>query len=130
MHIAIRKRSELKMLRQINPFLTRYKIPREVLNRVEGIFSNKDLGKDGYVAIILEPINDDCSDVMEELNLDYTLVEVPDNNYYQIPVKGKKHPMKRKRQWNSYDIVLSENRGKIYVIYSMTKNRLRELGVI
>ena len=84
MHIAIRKRSELKMLRQINPFLTRYKIPREVLNRVEGIFSNKDLGKDGYVAIILEPINDDCSDVMEELNLDYTLVEVPDNNYYQI----------------------------------------------
>ena len=123
MHIAIRKRSELKMLRQINPFLTRYKIPREVLNRVEGIFSNKDLGKDGYVAIILEPINDDCSDVMEELNLDYTLVEVPDNNYYQIPVK-------RTRRWNSYDIVLSENRGKIYVIYSMTKSRLRELGVI
>ena len=61
MHIAIRKRSELKMLRQINPFLTRYKIPREVLNRVEGIFSNKDFGKDGYVAIILEPINVFCS---------------------------------------------------------------------
>lgn len=86
--------------------------------------------KDGYIAIILKPIQDDCSDIMEELNLDYTLVDVPDNNYYQIDVKGKKHHMKKKRRWNSYDIVLSENRGKVYVIYSMKIKRLRELGVI
>ena len=130
MHIKVQKRCELKMIKQMNPILTHYKLTREVLNRVEEILNNKDLGKDGYIAIILKPIQDDCSDIMEELNLDYTLVDVPDNNYYQIDVKGKKHHMKKKRRWNSYDIVLSENRGKVYVIYSMKIKRLRELGVI
>ncbi len=130
MHISIRKRCELEMVRQMNPFLTEYKIPREVLKRVEEILDNKDLGKDGYIAILLEPMDDDCTDILEELNLDYTLVTIPDNNFYQITVKGNKHPMKRKRMWNSYDIILPGNRGKVYVIYSMTKRKLKELGVI
>lgn len=130
MHIAIRKKCELEIVKQMNSFLEKYKIPRGVLKRVEGILDNKDLGKEGYIAVILEPVNDDSMEILEELNLDHTLVDIPDNNFYQIAVKGRKHPMKRKRMWNSYDIVLDGSRGKVYVIYSMTRKRLRELGVI
>lgn len=130
MHITVRKRSELKMLRQINPYLSDYKIPRELLNHVEEILDNRDLGREGYIAIILEPTNNDGIDILEELNLDRTVIEIPDDNFFHIKIKGRKHPMKRNKEWYSYDILLNDNRGKIYVIYSMTGNQLKRIGVI
>lgn len=118
------------MLKQINPYLSCYKIPREILSHMEVILDNRDLGRNGYIAIILEPTNNDDIDIFEELNLDRTTVEIPDDNFYHIVVKGKKHPMKRNRKWYSYDISLSNRQGKVYVIYSMLDSSLKKLGVI
>lgn len=42
----------------------------------------------------------------------------------------KKHPMKKKKRWYSYDIILPENGGRIYVIYCMYEEHLRDIGVI
>ena len=130
MHIIVRKKNELKMLRQINPYLSGYKIPREILNHMEVLLNNRNLGRNGYIAIILEPTNNDGIDILEELNLDRTAVEIPDDNFYHIVVKGKKHPMKRNRKWYSYDISLNDNREKVYVIYSMLDSQLKKLGVV
>ena len=128
--IAIRKRRELKMLRQVNPYMSKYKIPREILEHVEDILDKKNLGKKGYVSIILNPIKDDEVDVLDELNLNCNEVEIPDNNFFYIVIKGKKHPMKKKKRWYSYDIILPENSGRIYVIYCMYEEHLRDIGVI
>ena len=38
--------------------------------------------------------------------------------------------MKKKKRWYSYDIILPENGGKIYVIYCMYEEHLRDIGVI
>lgn len=51
------------MLRQVNPYMSKYKIPREILEHVEDILDKKTLGEKGYVAIILNPIKDDEVDV-------------------------------------------------------------------
>lgn len=55
---------------------------------------------------------------------------IPDNNFFYIVIKGKKHPMKKKKRWYSYDIILPENGGRIYVIYCMYEEHLRDIGVI
>ena len=47
MHITVRKRRELKMLRQVNPYMSKYKIPREILEHVEDILDKKDSGEKG-----------------------------------------------------------------------------------
>lgn len=38
--------------------------------------------------------------------------------------------MKKDKRWYSYDIILPGNSGRLYVIYCMYEERLRELGVI
>lgn len=32
MHIAVSEKRDLKMLRQVNPYMSEYKIPREILD--------------------------------------------------------------------------------------------------
>ena len=127
MHFKIWKKSQFELLKTMNPFLGKKKIPFEILCRVEQLLKLNNLGKEGYIAIIIQPIKDDVNDILEELNLDYNFIQIPDNNFYQIDVKGKKHPMK-KRKWNSYDILLSENRGRIDVIYSMKWKVVKAMG--
>lgn len=68
--------------------------------------------------------------IKNELNLNCNEVEIPDNNFFYIVIKGKKHPMKKKKRWYSYDIILPENGGRIYVIYCMYEEHLRDIGVI
>ena len=46
MHIKIRKKSELKMLAQVNPYMSEYKIPRQLLEHVKNILGKNDLGRD------------------------------------------------------------------------------------
>lgn len=130
MHVKIRKKSELNMLKQVNPYMAEYKIPRELLEHVKNILGKNDLGRDGYVAILMNPIRDEEVDIMDELNLNSQEVDIPDNNSFYIIIKGKKHPMKKKKRWYSYDIVLPKNSGRIYAIYCMSEERLKELGVL
>ena len=130
MHITVSKERDLKMLRQVNPYMSEYKIPREILDYMEDILDKKNLGEKGYIAVILNPIRDDNVDILDELNLNTNEIEVPDNNFFYIAIKGKKHPMKKDKRWYSYDIILPGNSGRLYVIYCMYEERLRELGVI
>ena len=130
MHITVTKERDLKMLRQVNPYMSEYKIPREILDHMEDILDKRNLGEKGYVAVILNPIRDDNVDILDELNLNTNEIEVPDNNFFYIVIKGKKHPMKKDKRWYSYDIILPGNSGRLYVIYCMYEERLRELGVI
>lgn len=125
MHLKIWKKSQLELLKTVNPLLKQKKIPWEVVQRAEKILKLKDLGRDGFIAILFQPIKDDISDILEELNLDSSNVKIPDNNFYEIEVKGKKHPMKN-RKWNSYDILLSENRGRIYAVYSIKWKHMKQ----
>lgn len=76
MHVKIRKKSELKMLAQVNPYMSEYKIPRELLEHVKNILGKNDLGRDGYVAILMNPIRHEEVDIMDELNLNSQEVDI------------------------------------------------------
>ena len=40
------------MLKQVNPLLTNNEISLEILNTVEELLENKDMGRNGYISII------------------------------------------------------------------------------
>lgn len=50
MHITVSKERDLKMLRQVNPYMSECKIPREILDHMEDILDKKNLGEKGYIA--------------------------------------------------------------------------------
>ena len=103
------------------------KTPNHLSKRLSKIRSNLQseynityhIARNGYISIILTPVQDDTSDILEELNLDHTLVRIPDNNFLQIDIKNKKHPMNENRRWVSYDLEFLDRQGKVYAIYSM-----------
>ena len=112
MIIKLNSSEGVNVLKQVNPLFTNQGISLEILCRLEELFANKDLGRDGYVALFLEPVKEDVVDILEALYLDDRYVSIPDNNMYYIDIKDKEHPMHKDRMWLSYDIFLSENRGE------------------
>ena len=51
MNIKIKTWEALKMLKQVNPLLTNNEIPLEILNTVEELLENKDMGRNGYMIL-------------------------------------------------------------------------------
>ena len=120
---------ELNLLRRINQLLGQYRIPEEIILHMEDILNKNDLGKGGYVILLLTPIEHDDADILDELNLNNTEFDLPDDNYNWIQVRWGRHPMRNNRVWQSYDMVLKNGSGKIYVIYSITKRKAKELDL-
>lgn len=118
MILKIKRQRELRLLRQLNPHLGKIKIPQEILKTVDELLKRKDLGKEGCISIFTAPVKRDISDILEALEMDEKQVAIPDDNIWQIPIKGRRHPMKKKREWHFYDIILPLGLGKTYVVYS------------
>lgn len=129
MNIKIKNAMELNLLRRINQLLGQYRIPEEIILHMEDILNKNDLGKGGYVILLLTPIEHDDADILDELNLNNTEFDLPDDNYNWIQVRWGRHPMRNNRVWQSYDMVLKKGSGKIYVIYSITKRKAKELDL-
>ena len=129
MNIKIKNAMELNLLRRINQLLGQYRIPEEIILHMEDILNKNDLVKGGYVILLLTPIEHDDADILDELNLNNTEFDLPDDNYNWIQVRWGRHPMRNNRVWQSYDMVLKNGSGKIYVIYSITKRKAKELDL-
>ena len=129
MNIKIKNAMELNLLRRINQLLGQYRIPEEIILHMEDILNKNDLGKGGYVILLLTPIEHNDADILDELNLNNTEFDLPDDNYNWIQVRWGRHPMRNNRVWQSYDMVLKNGSGKIYVIYSITKRKAKELDL-
>ena len=62
MYIKIYTKSQLVLLRSVNRlFRKKYRLPQEILNRVEAILMVKDLGEHGFVAVLLDPVENDMT---------------------------------------------------------------------
>lgn len=129
MNIKIQEIKELNLLRRVNQLFGRYRIPEEILIHMEDILNQKNLGKEGYIALLLNPIERDAVDIIDELNLNNKEYDLPEDNYKWIQIRWGKHPMRNNRIWQSYDMILKNENGKVYVIYSLNKRRTKELGV-
>lgn len=113
----MKKQAELKMLRQVNPLLINDGVPVEVFERIEEIYDNKDLGREGYIALWMTRVENDVKEILDALGLELDKVDIPDDNLYPIDIKNKEHFLTKECSWNSYYITLHDSRGKIYVVY-------------
>ncbi len=128
MQIKIFNQNQLSILRNINPLLKEYKIPRMVLHEIGNILEFKKASNKDYVTLFLKPLKNDLIDILDRLHLYTEEVEYSENNFHTIEVKGKKHPMKKKRIWSWYDISIPNEERTIFVVYSMKKKDLKMRG--
>lgn len=128
MQIKIFNQNQLSILRNINPLLKEYKIPRMVLHEIGNILEFKKASNKDYVILFLNPLRNDLIDILDRLHLYTEEVEYSENNFHTIEVKGKKHPMKKKRIWSWYDISIPNEERTIFVVYSMKKKDLKRKG--
>ena len=128
MQIKIFNQNQLSILRNINPLLKEYKIPRMVLHEIGNILEFKKASNKDYVILFLNPLRNDLIDILDRLHLYTEEVEYSENNFHTIEVKDKKHPMKKKRIWSWYDISIPTEERTIFVVYSMKKRDLKKKG--
>jgi hypothetical protein len=128
MQIKIFNQNQLSILRTINPLLKEYKIPRMVLHEIGYILEFEKASDNDYVTLFLKPLRNDLIDILDRLHLYIEEVEYSENNFHTIEVKGKKHPMKKNRIWNWYDISIPAEERTIFVVYSMKKKNLEKKG--
>ncbi len=123
MYIKISKRSQLVMLRNMNPFLEKYKVPREVLHEIGNILEFECSGKRDYIALFLHSIKNDTAEILDELQIYPLKVKFEDDNFHHIDVKRKKHKI-----WSWYEIKIESEERRIFVVYPMKKKDLYGRG--
>lgn len=128
MYLKIQKQSQLSLLRRVNPYMGRYKIPHEILHEMGCILGNRKMSRRDYIALFIEPVKNDTMDILDGLQLYPASVKILDDEFYSIPVKGKSHPMKRKRIWSWYAIQVVKERYRVYAIFSIKKKDLDNKG--
>lgn len=57
--VRIKTISQWYLLKQLNPYLGKKRVPKEVMRAICHILDLKELGKDGYVVLCLDKIADD-----------------------------------------------------------------------
>lgn len=120
MYIKIYTKSQLVLLRRLQPlFRKKYKIPREILKRVYQILKNRNLGRNGYIAIVLKPITDDMIEIKDILDC-YPRKFHGGEDIVDVPVNDNKQWLTKGREWYMDILFSKEDKSYVYVIYSMT----------
>ncbi|MDE7201650.1 MAG: hypothetical protein K2O91_07045 [Lachnospiraceae bacterium] len=67
--VKIFTKSQLILLRNINPLLGRYRLPRSILKRMDYILEEDCLGMQGFLVVILTPVRDDVREIEDAVNV-------------------------------------------------------------
>ena len=124
MHIKIYSKSQLVLLRSVNKlFRKKYRLPQGVLERIEAILMVKELGEHGFIAVLIEPVENDITEIEDELNC-YPRVLKDGEDIVDVPVKETNTRMARGKEWYMDRLKMKGEKSWIYVIYSMTIKRI------
>ena len=124
MHIKIYSKSQLVLLRSVNKlFRKKYRLPQGVLNRIEAILMVKELGEHGFIAVLIEPVENDITEIEDELNC-YPRVLKDGEDIVDVPVKETNTRMTKGKEWYMDTLKMKGEKSWIYVIYSMTIKRI------
>lgn len=66
--VKIYSQSQVVLLRNINPLLGRYKLPREIIKSMDFILETEDLGEHSYIVAVLSPVRDDVREIEDAIN--------------------------------------------------------------
>ena len=124
MYIKIYTKSQLVLLRSVNRlFRKKYKLPQEILNRVEAIIMVKDLGEHGFVAVLLDPVENDMTGIEDVLNC-YPYILKDDEDVENVSVDESDTWLTKGKEWYMDTLKIKGEKSWIYVLYSMTVQRI------
>ena len=124
MYIKIYTKSQLVLLRSVNRlFRKKYRLPQEILNRVEAILMVKDLGEHGFVAVLLDPVENDMTGIEDVLDC-YPYILKDDEDVENVSVDESDTWLTKGKEWYMDTLKIKGEKSWIYVLYSMTMQRI------
>ena len=124
MYIKIYTKSQLVLLRSVNGlFRKKYRLPQEILNRVEAILMVKDLGEHGFVAVLLDPVENDMTGIEDVLNC-YPRILMDGEVVTVVTVEETNTWLTKGKEWYMDTLKIKGEKSWIYAIYSMTVERI------
>ena len=124
MYIKIYTKSQLVLLRSVNRlFRKKYRLPQEILNRVEAILMVKELGENGFVAVLLDPVENDMTGIEDVLNC-YPYILKDNEDVENISVDESDTWLTKGKEWYMDTLKIKGEKSWIYVLYSMTMQRI------
>ena len=83
----------------------------------------KELGEHGFIAVLIEPVENDTTEIEDELNC-YPHVLKDGEDIVDVPVKETNTRMTKGKEWYMDTLKMKGEKSWIYVIYSMTIKRI------
>lgn len=124
MYIKIYTKSQLILLRYIRPILKeKYLFPQGIFEVIQKLLKEQALGKHGFVAIILQPVENDMTEIRDILNLYPRGLKIA-GDIEDIRLEEKDHCFTEDREWYMDTLKIRGEQSKIFVIYSMTLETL------
>lgn len=118
MYIKVYTKSQLVLLRKLNPILGKYRIPKELLEEIEQVLDNRVIGKKGFIALLPHATTGSLSEVEDVLNC-YPQRLAIQGDVTDVEVKDTSTWMTRKRYWYKDFFRIYGSKDKICVLYSV-----------
>ena len=123
MYIKVSKKSQMIILRKLNPFLENYRIPKRVLHEMGNIIRFECHRKKDYIALFLKPVENDTTEILDALQVYPVKAEFVDDNLYTIAVKKKKGII-----WSYSEIKVESENQRIFAFYPMRDKDMDKRG--
>ena len=123
--IKIFTKSQLILLRNINPLLGRYRLPRSILKRMDYILEGDVLGEQGFMVVILTPVRDDVREIEDAVDIYPLKIEFTDELIYEKKYSADYTTAKGK-EWFIEKLSIQGMDSCIYVLYYMLQKHLHK----
>lgn len=121
--IKIYTQDQLVLLRNINPLLGKYRVPWRVIKNLDAILRAEELGRQGFIIVVLDPIKDLTRDLEDAVNLYPLRIEI-NNKLPQEQISDIDCEKSRGKEWFLSRSFVEEIRSQICVFYSVSRKRL------
>lgn len=121
--IKIFSESQLILLRNINPLLGRYRLPKRILKKMDYILEEENLGQQGFLIAIVEPVRDDVREIEDAVNVYPCQIQFLDEIERQ-ETQDIDRSNKKGREWFLKKLHIQETDSYIYVLYYILKKHL------
>lgn len=113
--VRIRTVSQWHLLKQLNDYLGKRKVPEEVMRKIYHILCSKELGKKGFLVLCLDKLNDDWYGIEEAVGMYPNKIKVKED-IDEILTRSKRGKF---RSW--YVSYIKIGSQKIPLIYTTKK---------
>lgn len=126
MYIKIYTKSQLVLLRNLmHMFKKKYRLPIGILDKVERVLVSRKLGRTGFIAILLEPIESGNDEIqIEDILNCYPHHLTLEDDIEDVAVKEDGTWLTEGREWYMDTWKIQKESSYIYIIYSMSMDVL------